>query len=262
MWKRAGQRAGRFIVAVSIATAGLFPFSVQAYEGLFNPFAYLSIQPLRQKVDFFGGIDAAKATTFTWAGATYAPAGTLSEDGWRVRFMGGAGRYSYASSVVPGGINDANLFSAELLGGYRRTFDGIFGTRIYVGAFAGVFYEDQILQLADPFNAAQGSEIGLKVSLEIYLRAWQHYIVTGFASAATVHDKYHGKAMLLRELNEQWAIGGEIATMGDARYSEYRAGLAASFSWQHRLFTLSVGALDNSGRGSGAYTTFSLYAPF
>lgn len=236
--------------------------AAQAYEQLFRPFTDLSIPHLHEKADFFGGIDAARATTFAWAGATYAPAGTLAEDGWRVRFMGGAGRYSYQASIVPGGINDANAFSVELLGGYRKTFDDVFGSRLYAGVFAGAHYEDQILDFPDPFNPARGSEAGIKASLELYARIRQDYVATAFATASTVHRKYHAKLTLLRELNGQWGVGGEIATMGDARYSEYRAGLAASFTWRRKIFMLSAGALDNSGRGSGAYTTFSVYSPF
>jgi hypothetical protein len=148
-----------------------------------------------------------------------------------------------------------------MLGGYRKTFDNIFGTKLYVAAFAGVLYEDQILHLPDPFNRAQGNELGIKGSLEFYTRVWERYIVTGFATAASVHNKYYAKGTVLRELNETWGIGGEFAAMGDVRYSEFRAGLAGSFTWQRRIFMLSIGALENSGRGNGIYTTFSVYSP-
>jgi hypothetical protein len=270
MLKRAGKRAAQFFVAVAIAAASAIPvsaqtpFSVSTYEGLLRPLNYLRGRAnpyVLNKTDFFGGIDAAKATTFAWGGATWAPWGALVEDGWRIRFMGGAGLYSYTSNIVPGGINGANVFSAEVLGGYRKTFDNIFGTRLYVGAFAGVLYEDQILHLPDPFNRAQGSELGIKGSFEIYARVWERYIATGFATVASVHNKYYAKGTILRELNETWGAGGEIAAMGDARYTEYRVGLAGSFTWQRRIFILSVGALENSGRGNGFYTTFSVYSP-
>ncbi len=263
MPKHAGKYAIKVMLAATIAAPSFHADAARAYEQLIRPFAsHLSIPHLRERADFFGGIDGAKAVTFAWVGATYAPAGTLAEDGWRLRFMGGAGRYSYQTAIVPGGINDANLFSVELLGGYRKTFDNLFGSTLYAGAFAGVHYEDQILAHADPFNQARGSEAGIKGSLELYSRLWQRYIATAFGSASTVHRKYYAKAALLYELNETWAFGGEAATMGDARYSEHRAGLAASFTWRRKIFVLSAGALENSGRGTGAYTTFSVYSPF
>lgn len=250
------------ILAVATAQAQQASIPIQAYERLIQPFeTYITIPYLHQKADFFGGIDAAKATTFAWVGATYAP-GTLVEDGWRVRFMGGAGKYSYRTAIVPGGINDANAFSVELLGGYRKTFGNIYGHTIYVGAFAGLHYEDQILAFDDPFNPARGSEAGIKGSLELYSRIWQRYIVTAFGSASTVHSKYYAKAALQYELNETWALGGEVATMGDARYNEQRAGLAASLTWRKKIFSLSAGMLENSGRGDGVYTTLSVYSPF
>jgi hypothetical protein len=239
------------------------PLPIQAYERLMQPFnTYVTIPYLHQKADFFGGVDTAKSTTFAWMGATYAPMGTLIEDGWRVRFMGGAGRYTYQTQIVPGGINDANVFTVELLGGYRKTFDNIFGNSIYVGAFAGVHYEDQMLAYDDPLNAARGSESGIKGSLELYSRLYQRYIASAFGTVSTVHQKYYAKAALLYEFNETWALGGELATMGDARYNEHRFGAAASLTWRKKIFVLSAGALDNSGRGTGTYTTLSIYSPF
>lgn len=250
------------IAALSAAAATAIAAPATAYEQLIRPFAGLPMEHLHRKADFFGGIDFAKPVIFAWAGATYAPAGTLIEDGWRVRFAGGAGRYTYATSVVPGGINDANVYNAELLGGYRKTFDDVFGRRVYLGAFAGVNYEHQLLSLPDPFNPTQGSATGVKAALEIYTRIAQQTLLTANASASTAHKKYAARAALFYELNERWSLGAEFVTMGDARYAENRAGLAASLAWRSKILTLSAGTLDNSGRGSGLYTTLSVYSPF
>lgn len=212
MKKRARNRAIQILSAAAIVTANASPVSAQIYEPLLFAYGELN-RPLNymrgraspyidRKADFFGGIDAAKATTFAWMGVTWSPMGLLAEDGWRVRFMGGAGRYSYQTNVAPGGVNDANAFTAELLGGYRKTFTGILGQTVYVGAFAGVQYEDQLLVYDDPSNPAQGSEAGIKGSIEIYSRIWERYIATAFATLSTVHKKYHAKATALYQLNE------------------------------------------------------------
>ena len=262
-----GAFAAGFFIPASVPTAKAQQVSipVQAYGllhrraeylwGLANPY-------IQNKADFFGGIDAAKATTFVWMGATYAPFGTLGDDGWRVRVIGGAGKYSHNTSVAPGGINDAFAFSGELLGGYRKAFADVLGHTIYAGVFAGLHYEDQILVYDDPGNPARGSDAGFKASLELYSRVRQHFIVTAFGSVSTVHEKYYAKTSLLYELNETWSLGGEIAAMGDARHKEQRAGLAGSLSWQKKIFTLSAGMLDNSERGDGTYLTLSVYSPF
>lgn len=272
MAKRAGYRAAQILLGAAFAAADSSPVAAQSFEPLLLAYGEL-MRPVRymrgraspyvlEKTDFFGGIDAAKATTFAWAGVSYAPLGKLAEDGWRIRIMGGAGLYSYSAPAVPTGVNEANAFSGELLGGYRKTFANIFGHTIYAGVFAGLHYEDQILAYPDRFHEAQGAETGIKGSLELYSRLFQRYIATAFGSISSVHDKYYGKASLLYELNGTWALGGEIATMGDARYSEHRLGLAGTFTWRDRVFALAIGTLENSGRGSGAYTTFSVYSPF
>lgn len=249
------------IVALSAgATSPALPAS--AYELLIRPFASLSAQHLHRKADFFGGVDLADEVVFAWAGATYAPTGTLLEDGWRLRFMGGAGRYSYHTAAVPGGVNDVSTYAAELLGGYRKTFDDIFGQRVYLGAFAGVNHDSQLLAMPDPLHPTQGNETGIKGALELYSRIAQHYIFIANASASTAHKKYFVKASLSYEWNARWSLGGEIIAMGDARYSENRAGLTTSLTWQNKIVTLSAGTLDNTGRGSGLYTTLSVYSPF
>lgn len=273
MCKRANGRALRVsttaqIVAMlwfaSVAHAQQPSLPLQAYEQLVRRVDYLRgfANPyVNQKADFFGGIDAASETTFLWMGATYAPFGILADDGWRIRVMGGAGVYRYRTPLAPEGINDANVFSGELLAGYRKTFRGVFGQTLYVGAFAGLHYEDQILVYDDPFNAARGSEGGIKGSIELYSRIHERYIASAFATVSSVHSKYQVKAVLLRELSEMWAIGGEAALLGDARYNEQRIGPAVALTWRNRIFTLSAGALQNSGRGDGAYLTFSVYSP-
>jgi hypothetical protein len=273
----ASNRAFQVLTAAAIfAAAGTTPVSAQIYEPIL--FAYGELQRYMrgrlnpyfdQKTDFFGGIDASKATAFAWMGVTYAPLGTLAEDGWRVRLMGGAGRYSYQTSIVPGGINDVGAFSGEVLGGYRKTFENVLGQRLYVGAFAGLHYESQILLYNDPSNPARGSEAGIKGSLETYARVWERYIGTAFVSISTVHNKYHGKLAALYELSEtwslrgeRWALGGEVSALGDARFNEERAGFVGSLTLQKKIVTLSAGVLQNSGRGDGTYVTLSVYSPF
>ncbi len=274
MLKRAGIRALCVVTLSGVPFVSAFTptaqaqqasIPVQAYERLRQRANYLwgrASPYIQQKADFFGGIDAADATKFVWMGSTYAPFGTLGEDGWRLRIVGGAGKYSYNTSAAPAGINDAFAFSGEALAGYRKTFANLFGRTVYAGIFAGLHYEDQILVYDDPENPARGSEAGFKASLELYSRVWQRYIVTAFGSVSTVHEKYYAKTALHYELNETWSFGGEFATMGDARYSEHRAGLSGTLTWQKKIFTLSAGLLENSGRGDGTYITLSVYSPF
>lgn len=262
MAERAGFCAWKRIVFVISLSAFLCAPSAYGYERLFRPFAALSIPHFQERVDFFGGIDASDAFTSTWIGMTYAPAGTLLEDGWRIRLSGGAGHYRYRTSIVPGGVNEANTYTAELLGGYRKTYENILGQKVYLGFFAGVNHETQLLLFADRFNPTQGAEIGAKAAFEFYSRIANHFILTGFVTASSAHMKYNAKTSLFYELSERWALGGEIVAMGDARYTEYRAGLAASLTWQRKIFSLSSGLLENTGRGSGVYATFSVYSPY
>lgn len=251
MADRARGRACRIYCAAILAALILLP-PAPAHS------AEISIFPVfAKRADFFGGIDATRDSTFAWSGMTFAPRGRLDEDGFRVRLTGGTGMYRYRTGNVPGGINEADVVSGEILGGYRHAFGPVIAS-----AYLGIAYEDQRLRAADASNPTQGSETGIKAAFDLYVRLWSHYIATAFVTGSTVHNKYHARATFLRELNERWAVGVEGGALGDARSSETRAGLVGTLTWRGKIFALSGGFADNSDKGGSSYATLSVYAPF
>lgn len=254
MKQRAWGGAYRFIVA-AFAAAILFAPAASASEILVLP--RLPPVPIENRADFFGGVDVAENAYSTWLGFSYAPAGRLDQDGWRIRVAGGRGGYRYRNGNLPGGENRAQVYSGELLGGYRRTFGPLI-TSVYFG----VEVEEQLLLQPDAANPTAGFASGFKGAVELYARLWQRYIVTGFVNGSTTHGKYNARASLSRELSERWALGFEGGALGDKRSSELRAGLIGTLTWRRRIVALSLGALDNSYTGTGGYATLSLYAPF
>lgn len=80
----------------------------------------LSTPSPRDRRFFFAGGDIARDSHFAWAGVTGAAQGLLHDDGARIRVTGGAGRYRYRTSAVPGGVNEGHVASGEILFGFRR----------------------------------------------------------------------------------------------------------------------------------------------
>ncbi len=98
--------------------------------------------------------------------------------------------------------------------------------------------------------------------LEIHWRALQNFVATASLSASTVNRSYTARASLVHEFQSAFQAGIEAAAFGDARYSELRAGVLLRTRLAPAELTLAAGMLSNSDKGSGVYTTLSLYAPF
>ncbi len=212
---------------------------------------------LTRRLFFFAGVDIARDTTFGWSGIVVAPFARLDEDGTRIRIFGGHGRYRYDAGAVPGGVNTGQITSGELLIGRRIAFDAV-----TLVAYAGAHVESHALQAPDPANPVAGTSAGLKVLFEIHWRALQNFAAAASLSASTVNRSYTARAALVHEFQPAFQLGVETAAFGDARYAELRAGVLMRTRLTAAELTLAAGMLSNSDKGSGAYTTLSLYAPF
>ena len=217
---------------------------------------FSSIDPVKNRIFFFSGLDVARDSAFGWAGVAAAPFAGLEEDGLRVRISGGAGRYRYRTPATSSGLNEASVAAGELLAGFHRSF-----ANGAITVYVGPHVEEQRLADPDAGNAAAGTAFGLKAAIEAYARLDPVWLVNASASASTVHRAYHVRAALLREL-APFAIGIEGAVYGDVRYVEPRAGIYASTTYGRSVLTLAGGALSNSDKGRGIYATLSLYAPY
>lgn len=212
---------------------------------------------LKNRLFFFGGADVGSSSQFAWSGVVGAPAGLLHEDGLRFRVAGGLGRYKYETQAVPGGVNEGHVSSGELMIGYRRDFGGVTAT-----AFVGLHGENQRLSSPDPGNKTQGTAFGVKAAIETFARLHPEWTLVTSAAASTVHRSYHARAAISREYPSGFALGAEALVHGDARYHEPRIGLIAQATFSRTVLSIAGGYLDNSDKGTGAYATVSIYAPY
>lgn len=212
---------------------------------------------LRDRIFFFGGFDAARDSGFVWAGLAGSPHGLLHEDGVRLRITGGAGRYRYRAAAVPGGINEVDMASGELMLGFRRSF----GTAAMTG-YVGGHIERQDLRILDPGHRAAGTAVGAKAAFEYFNRPSNQWLLSGSAAVSSVHRGYHARIGLAHEWTPGLSLGIEAAVQGNAQYFEPRAGLFTYRTFGRTSFALAGGWLRNSDRGSGAYGSLSVYAPY
>jgi hypothetical protein len=213
--------------------------------------------PLRDRLFFFAGGSIARHSYFSWAGMVGAPQGLLDQDGPRLRIVGGGGRYRYDTSAVPGGTNDGQIATGEILFGFRHTLGPAFVT-LYLGAHADV----QRLVAPDPGNPTAGTGFGVKVAIELFAKPDPVWTISATAAASTVHRAYQVQTTFVREFMPGIGFGLEGAVLGDARYVEPRAGVLAQLTFGRSVVTLATGFLSNSDDGRGTYATLSLYAPY
>jgi hypothetical protein len=249
----------RSIYALAGASAAAVAFAPVPLGAADAPIQMVSPEPwsLRDRLFFFGGADLARDSRFTWAGVTGSPHGLLHEDGLRVRLAGGVGRYRYRMGALPGGSNEVDVTSGELLVGYRLAYGSA-----AISAYMGAHVENQDLQTPDPGHPTAGTSAGVKGSLEYFTRPAESWFVAASAAASSVNRSYHGRFAAAREHPSGFALGAEASIHGDKRYTEPRAGLFVQRTFGRTNFALSGGYLHNSDRGDGAYGSFSVYAPY
>ncbi|MCC6946351.1 MAG: cellulose biosynthesis protein BcsS [Bradyrhizobiaceae bacterium] len=249
-------RTIRVLAGAAALAAAFVPAPAQPADA---PLQMVSPEPwsLRDRLFFFGGADLARDSRFAWAGMTGAPDGLLHEDGLRIRVAGGVGRYRYRTGALPGGTNEVDVTSGELLVGYRHAL----GTTT-ITAYAGALVENQDLHMPDPGHSTAGTSAGVKAALEFFNRPAENWFVAASAAASSVNRNYHGRIAAAHEHPSGFALGAEASIHGDKRYSEPRAGLFVQRTFGRTNFALSGGYLHNSDRGDGAYGSFSVYAPY
>jgi hypothetical protein len=218
---------------------------------------YLEAQPLKNRIFFFAGGDVVSDSHFAWSGIGGALSQNLHEDGPRFRIAGSVGRYRYRTGAVAGGVNEGRVTSGELMIGFQRTYGPTIAT-----AFIGAHVEDQKLAAPDPGHRAQGTSAGIKAALELFRRFGPETVATASASFSTVHRANQARATLAREHPFGISLGLEAALNDDTRYNEPRAGVFVQGRYGRTALALSGGYLSNSDKGSGAYSTLSLFAPY
>lgn len=213
--------------------------------------------PVASRAFLFGGADLTRNSAFSWSGVTSIPFANIGEDGFRLRAMGGIGRYEYRTSAVAGGKNNGTIKSGELLFGNRTSF----GATVLTG-YLGLDVKNYMLDDPDPKNPESGSRAGIKAAVELYTRTAPDWFVTGYANISSVFQSYGLRGAVHHEFKPGVALGAEGGILGDERYDEERLGLIATLVFSSVNITAAAGVAHSTDNGSGGYTTFTLYAPF
>jgi len=206
----------------------------------------------------WAGAEVFRQVWSLYAGGTYAPFGSVREDGFRVRAVTGYGAYRYASPRWTGTGTQIFQFHgttafADLLAGYHKQL-GPLTIKILGGLTVG----DQ--NVDDPESIA-GTEVGAKAVLETWWNVTDRVWTSVDLSWSTVHDIYGARARLGWRLWPALSIGIEGGATGSWDYDTARIGSFVRYEWATGEASLS-GGFSGDGPGSGWVDVHGPFATF
>lgn len=211
----------------------------------------VSSEPLQ--VEVWSGLDATSNAVSAFAGATYAPDGSLSSDGFRIRAVAGLGRYQYSAFLTgPSGLRRRNVIGdsefADVLLGYQVQ-TGL----LTIKTFAGLSYSEHTLAPRDPANQVVGSEFGAKLALETWLNIGNLTWSSADLSYSTAHGEFSSRLRFGYRLTENLSIGPEAGAFGNKEFTGGRGGGFVRYEWSTGELSLSGGVSGDIAEPSNPY---------
>jgi hypothetical protein len=191
-----------------------------------------------------------------YAGGTYAPFGSVREDGFRVRAVAGYGAYRYTSPRWTGSATEPVRFHgsiavADLLAGYQRQMGSL-----TIKVLGGLSVADR--NVDDPDATNLGTRVGGKGVVETWWNVTDRLWASVDLSWSTLDRVYGSRARVGWRWWPQLSVGVEGGAAGSWDYDTARVGGFARYEW-------ATGELSVSGgvSGDGPTTGFvDVHGPF
>lgn len=247
--------------ATAVVAGALFLSSWQL------PLPALAAEPAGKQQEFSVGVEAARHAWSLYSGVTLAPFGSLGEDGWRLRAVGGYGAYSYSGLRAVGVGSQIVKFRgtvsfADLLLGYHQQV-GPLTLKLYAGAMA----TQHLIDPVDPEAQVQGEAFGAKAVLETWWTVSEQTWASLDLSYGSVHESYWGRLRLGWRLVPVVSLGLEASGAGNSDGDAARLGGFLRYEWDGGEVSASAGLMsDWAGIEKidtrGAYATIAWMSRF
>lgn len=203
----------------------------------------------------------AEATPDVWsiyAGATWAPFGSVREDGWRMRSASGMAVYRYRTTIEGERFRIYGVTGfADALAGYQATFGAL-----TVKAFAGVNADGHALRPDDPGNPVDDGKIGGKAVLETWLNLGTSDWVSLDLSAASAHQAYYSRLRVGHRLVPMLSVGIEGGAFGNEKSDYGRGGGFIRYEWDRGEVSASGGVTGDIAKPTTPYATLVYLSRF
>ncbi len=184
-----------------------------------------------------------------YSGATYALTGAIGHDGWRMRVVGGHGRYSYSGTPDVNGVPSPTTFDGhtgftDLMVGYRMQS----GNLIFKAFLGGSTATHSVLPF-DPANIAIGTTYGIGGALEAWLNVTHNMWFSGEATYTTAFQTFDTTLRAGYRIWPQLSLGVEAGALGN---EDFQVGRLAAFgAYEFGIFRGSDSYLRLSAGTSG-----------
>jgi hypothetical protein len=193
----------------------------------------------------FSGFDVWRNGGFLHGGMLWSPDG-LSQDGFTLKVLFGAGQYRYRSG-------DREITGTQELGGvmpgWRWKSD-----RLEVVAVVGLDIQSHDLKPEDLGNRLRGVQAGLRAGADLWYQPNGTMMFNGSVSGSSVGTSYWTRGAVGWRVSDRFWAGPEIGAEGDTKYRQLRLGLhATGFRTGPLEWSLGAGYVHDTDRRAGAY---------
>jgi hypothetical protein len=202
------------------------------------------------------GAEVSRHSWSAYSGTTFAPFGSLAEDGVRFRTSGGYGRYRYTKDGSDKTYRGTTSFSDILVGFQAQSGSATF--KLFAGASA-------ISHAIAPFdrdNVVTGLDIGFKGALEIWLELGDPWWTALDLSATSAHDTYSGRWRLGWRVMPELSLGVEAGVHGNTSFDGGRGALFVRWAPGWGELSLSGGLTGDLHRPDTPYASVNMLIKF
>ena len=181
----------------------------------------------------------------------------IRENGWRLRTVGGYGRYSYEADRMVGGSAQRMSFDGhhgfgDVLIGYQQQFQDW-----TIKGFIGVTTARHVVLPFDLQNEVTGSAYGITGALETWWNtSEQGWLNTNF-NLSTLFNSYRVSARWGYRLWPSVSLGLEAGIVGNSDYSAARAAGFGRYEWSAGEFRLSAGVSADRDHETSPYASMN-----
>jgi len=166
-----------------------------------------------------------------YSGTSFALTGSIIDNGWRLRLVGGYARYSYAGSRRVSGERQPVTFMGQsgfadvLVGHQVRTGN------LTIKAFAGISSVGHTVTPFDPSNDAVGYKYGASGAFEAWLNLNDRLWLSTETTYSTVFNSFGTTLRSGYRIQPALSIGLETGAIGNDDHFAGRAALFAAFDF-------------------------------
>jgi len=214
--------------------------------------------PAIAKNELWAGTDVTAHAWSVFAGSTYAPFGSIREDGWRLRVTTAYGRYHYNGYERIGSRLTAKTIQGEVsftdvLAGYQLKLGAL-----TLKAFAGGAFDLHRIDTLDTSYEAAGGARGARAALESWLDLGSMGYAQLDGSFTSAHNTYASRLRLGYRLLPELSAGLEAGALGNVEHGSGRGGGFLRYEWAWGEASAAGGVSGDIARPTNPYATLNV----